>query len=77
MVDTFVPNDARLVGGRPQLHDNNFGTNADSEGENEEISSIIICTGANACGKVNCLISSASSLFMRFRLLERFFKTSR
>ncbi|CCM03560.1 uncharacterized protein FIBRA_05696 [Fibroporia radiculosa] len=48
VVDTFVPNDAFVVGGA--------GINAAAEGyidqnESEKGNSIIVCTGANACGK--------------------------
>ncbi len=60
VVDTFVPNDAILLGhsadsDRPTNHDD-----GDSELSHPimEKNSIVICTGANACGKVRCLCVS-------------------
>lgn len=49
--DTFVPNDARLVGGV------GFGMcyeddNSSDMGGEATWSSVVLCTGANACGKV-------------------------
>ncbi|KAF9267356.1 hypothetical protein L218DRAFT_970816 [Marasmius fiardii PR-910] len=47
VVDTFVPNDARLRGGdwRPEeLEDGD-------EAEKQKWNNVVICTGANACGK--------------------------
>ncbi|KAI9573599.1 DNA mismatch repair protein MutS [Boletus coccyginus] len=50
ILDTFVPNDARLVGGV------GFGMcyedDSSDTGAETTWSSIILCTGANACGKV-------------------------
>ena len=43
VVDTFVPNDAHIAGG-----DAGITTMRDGE----ESNSILLCTGANACGKV-------------------------
>ena len=57
MVDTFVPNDTYLVGGAGigvAPKDDN-----DNEVEDEQShikNSVMVCTGANACGKV---VSSA------------------
>lgn len=54
VVDTFVPNDAFLVGGAgiggyPHVR----GDEDDSSGEALLLgNSIVVCTGANACGKV-------------------------
>ena len=48
MVDTFVPNDVYIAGGT-------YGFDANDEqgdGQGEEVPSVVICTGANACGKV-------------------------
>ncbi|KAJ3574002.1 hypothetical protein NP233_g2059 [Leucocoprinus birnbaumii] len=45
VVDVFVPNDTRLAGG--------VGIDSSCQGEDGiELSSILLCTGANACGKV-------------------------
>ncbi|CAE6476796.1 unnamed protein product [Rhizoctonia solani] len=51
LVPTFVPNDAHLVGGK--------GIKAENEGEDEK--SIMICTGANACGKIGCFVPAQSA----------------
>jgi len=53
-VDTFVPNDILIVGGAgiasyPAIHGD--GDDHVSE-ENTVGNSVVICTGANACGKV-------------------------
>ncbi|CAL1712854.1 unnamed protein product [Somion occarium] len=53
VVDTFVPNDAYLVGGD---FDGLIDPQEGEDSENESISprdnhSILVCTGANACGK--------------------------
>lgn len=51
VVDAFVPNDAHLVGGvglgQPYepIHDSNAANDSN-------LNSIVLCTGANACGKV-------------------------
>ena len=48
VVDTFVPNDTYIAGGTYQL-------DVDGEqggGPEEEAPNVVICTGANACGKV-------------------------
>lgn len=52
VVDTFVPNDAFVVGGagvdaEPLEYIDQDG----SEDVHEERHSIVVCTGANACGK--------------------------
>lgn len=49
VVDTFVPNDARICGGdwRPEFQDGEQAREG-SPGWNN----VVICTGANACGKV-------------------------
>lgn len=45
VVDTFVPNDFLIVGG--------VGSNiADATMDGSEHKSVMVCTGANACGKV-------------------------
>jgi DNA mismatch repair protein MSH5 len=53
-VDTFVPNDVRLVGGRGTSSgdDDNMTGSDDSEDQEGKARSIVVCTGANACGKV-------------------------
>ncbi|KDR82897.1 hypothetical protein GALMADRAFT_220895 [Galerina marginata CBS 339.88] len=45
VVDTFVPNDARLIGGA------GIGADAEYPDDNEQWNSVLLCTGANACGK--------------------------
>lgn len=45
VVDTFVPNDVHIAGG-------NAGITTDTMRDGEESNSILLCTGANACGKV-------------------------
>ncbi|KAF8957258.1 hypothetical protein BDZ97DRAFT_2079293 [Flammula alnicola] len=45
VVDTFVPNDARLIGGA------GIGSFPDCPDDNEQWNSVLLCTGANACGK--------------------------
>lgn len=48
IVDTFVPNDVHIVGGT-----NGVGTNDGQDNAlGEEAPNVVICTGANACGKV-------------------------
>ena len=54
-VDTFVPNDILVVGGAgigssPVVHGE--GDDLMSEGSVRQGNSVVICTGANACGKV-------------------------
>ncbi|KAF9019023.1 hypothetical protein BDZ89DRAFT_1103526 [Hymenopellis radicata] len=50
VVDTFVPNDARIVGG--SCHPSEFASSDDSMDTTSDWNSIVLCTGANACGKV-------------------------
>ena len=62
VVDTFVPNDTYLIGGAGTgvtLDDDDY----DDDGEDEHQyvkNSIMVCTGANACGKV---VSRVISLY--------------
>ena len=54
VVDTFVPNDVRMAAGgstdaRVPFDDDEDATDS---GEDDAMNSIVICTGANACGKV-------------------------
>ncbi|CAE6341580.1 unnamed protein product [Rhizoctonia solani] len=56
IVPTFVANDANLVGGR--------GIKAGKEDDGENIKSIMVCTGANACGKSVYLKQNALIPFM-------------
>ncbi|KIK07942.1 hypothetical protein K443DRAFT_128726 [Laccaria amethystina LaAM-08-1] len=46
VVDTFVPNDARIMGGA------GAGSSPNTPDNIEQWNSVILCTGANACGKV-------------------------
>ncbi|KAF7288536.1 DNA mismatch repair protein 5 [Mycena chlorophos] len=48
VVDAFVPNDARLAGGSG---DRSMLVGDESTHEAEEWNSVVLCTGANACGK--------------------------
>lgn len=45
VVDTFVPNDARIIGGA------GAGSSPSTPDDIEQWNSVILCTGANACGK--------------------------
>ncbi|KAF9644907.1 hypothetical protein BDM02DRAFT_3157041 [Thelephora ganbajun] len=48
VVDTFVPNDLYIAGG-----DHRFSLNDEQgEGLEGEVPNVVICTGANACGKI-------------------------
>ncbi|OBZ71456.1 Prohibitin-2 [Grifola frondosa] len=54
VVDTFVPNDAFILGGAGVGSTNIFeedDTDGDGNNKHFEQNSIIVCTGANACGK--------------------------
>lgn len=53
ILDTFVANDARLVGGA------GLGVTLELPEDGEEWNSVLLCTGANACGKVGCRSSSS------------------
>ena len=63
MVDTFVPNDAFLAG-QDVPED---GPTSENEDDNQsdfavirkERNSVVICTGANACGKVRLLLQNS------------------
>ena len=48
VVDTFVPNDAHIIGG--------IGSSPTMPDDNNQWNSILLCTGANACGKVHCFV---------------------
>lgn len=55
ILDTFVPNDVRLVGGV------GFGICCEYDSSSEIApegtwTSVVLCTGANACGKVSILL---------------------
>ena len=68
VVDTFVPNDAYIVGGagngiavEPAEDDSE---DEDSEAQGRYVkNSIVVCTGANACGKVS---RSVNDLYTEF-----------
>jgi DNA mismatch repair protein MSH5 len=50
-VNTFVPNDARIVGGVG--HEGTGSTfGLDDDDDVDDWNSVVLCTGANACGKV-------------------------
>lgn len=65
VVDTFVPNDAYIIGSD---HDGTQADFIDLEGVSENSmydttgNCLLICTGANACGKV-CVVVSSSQVF--------------
>ena len=73
VLDTFVPNDVRLVGGV------GFGMCYEDDASDVEPeaawSSVVLCTGANACGKVSTLPISLSSNHLEVSLAECIFKT--
>lgn len=52
-MDTFVPNDTYIVGGDYTPSENEDSEEMDTD-EDREAHSVVVCTGANACGKV-CL----------------------
>lgn len=55
VVDTFVPNDARVTGGdgRFSMFRNSSGTDKELDEDGlKSWNTILLCTGANACGKV-------------------------
>lgn len=49
VVDAFVPNDAHIVGGVGQKSSSHCNGDTGSN-------SVLLCTGANACGKVGAVI---------------------
>ena len=54
VVDTFVPNDARIIGGA------GIGSSVGRPDGDDEWNSVLLCTGANACGKVGLHCRSTS-----------------
>ena len=46
VVDTFVPNDAHMIGGA------GIGSFPTMPDDHNQWNSVLLCTGANACGKV-------------------------
>lgn len=46
VVDTFVPNDAHVIGGA------GIGSSPTMPDDDNQWNSVLLCTGANACGKV-------------------------
>ncbi|KAG7088348.1 hypothetical protein E1B28_012352 [Marasmius oreades] len=66
VVDTFVPNDARLRGGswRPE----------ELEAVAERWNNVVICTGANACGKVRDREWQHLTNGLKLKTSERLFK---
>ena len=79
VVDTFVPNDAFIVGGHgagtvtpeTESEDDVAGT------ELRDRNSIVVCTGANACGKVSLGYFSVLLTISLLRFLECVYQTSR
>ncbi len=68
VVDTFVPNDAYFVGGAGigvVLEDNTIETESEDE-QRYAKNSVIVCTGANACGKVSPRLFHMVSLVKYF-----------
>lgn len=62
MVDVFVPNDTRLAGGA--------GIQSPYQDRDGKIlNSVLLCTGANACGKVfNTHVEAKKVALKRFRV---------
>jgi hypothetical protein len=55
-VDTFVPNSSRLVGGAGEGSPfSGYMENDAQPDASTKWNSVVLCTGANACGKVRCL----------------------
>ena len=50
IADIFVPNDAHIIGGA------GIGSSPTLPDDNNQWNSILLCTGANACGKVHAFI---------------------
>ncbi|KAH9480408.1 MutS protein-like protein 5 [Psilocybe cubensis] len=55
VVDTFVANDAHLIGGA------GIGANPNYPEDGRQWNSVLLCTGANACGKVGCFVPAESA----------------
>jgi hypothetical protein len=56
-VDTFVPNSARLAGGAGvELSVTEYKEDQQQTQGTKKWNSVVVCTGANACGKVNHLV---------------------
>jgi DNA mismatch repair protein MSH5 len=55
VVDTFVPNDAHVIGGDGTRQ--YLAEDENDENTHRDWNSVILCTGANACGKVCCSFS--------------------
>ncbi|KIJ17739.1 hypothetical protein PAXINDRAFT_175534 [Paxillus involutus ATCC 200175] len=51
VVDAFVPNDARLVSGMGLGQSSENDSSSDVDDKTATWSSVVLCTGANACGK--------------------------
>ena len=69
VVDTFVPNDAHMIGGA------GIGSSPILPDDHNEWNSVLLCTGANACGKVFFLLCSYSFPYSSFVLTERLLET--
>ncbi|KAG6890840.1 hypothetical protein C0995_003273 [Termitomyces sp. Mi166 len=66
VVDTFVPNDARLIGG---VGSGPTFRNGEAISDSEQ-NSVLLCTGANACGKIGCFVPAESA---KLGLVDRIF----
>ncbi|KZT18625.1 hypothetical protein NEOLEDRAFT_1159406 [Neolentinus lepideus HHB14362 ss-1] len=67
VVDTFVPNNTFLVGGCGSGGPSYRYTGSDDAttmDEDTEANSVLVCTGANACGKTALIVYMAQSLFV-------------
>ncbi|KAF8158095.1 hypothetical protein B0H34DRAFT_749503 [Crassisporium funariophilum] len=66
VVNTFVPNDARLIGGA------GIGSSTELPDDNEQWNSVLLCTGANACGKVSFSSGARITLILMHSCFTRF-----
>jgi Mismatch repair ATPase (MutS family) len=76
VVDTFVPNDTRVVGGSGT--DSSFNDNDNASNSDGDWNSVVLCTGANACGKVsqlNAILFQFSSPFQSVYLKQVRYQT--
>ncbi|KAJ6605673.1 DNA mismatch repair protein MutS [Mycena sp. CBHHK59/15] len=61
VVDTFVPNDTHIAGGSG---DRSVLVGNEDTNEAEEWNSVVLCTGANACGKVYWMVMFRDRLYI-------------
>lgn len=69
VVDTFVPNDVHIIGGA------GIGSSPIIPDDGNQWNSILLCTGANACGKVHCFVGSYPCSYSTFVWTERLLET--